>query len=190
MSGKATLKNFKTMLAEAKLPERTVPICLRGDLVADFEEAERLLVEANNNRGDSLDGGSELGSLAERVESLREQMREHFYTFRLRALPRRDWRALVAEHPPRRMDTADGDPEVHEDDRYIGVNAETFFDAIVRACLVDPELDEQEYTHLLAVLSDKQYESLTAAAWGVNRSDVDIPFSRVASLINQRSASE
>lgn len=190
MSGKATLKNFKTMLAEAKLPEKTVPICLRGDLAADFEEAERRLIEANKTRGDSLAGAPELGALAEQVEQLREQMRQHFYTFRLRALPKRDWRALVAAHPPRRVDGPDGEPEVHEDDKYVGVNADTFFDAMIRACLVDPELDEQEWAHLAEVLSDKQYEALSTAAWGVNRSDVDVPFSRVASLINQRIADE
>lgn len=182
-------KNFQAMLADAKLPEKSVPICLRGDLVADFEEAERLLVEANKSRGDSLAGGEKLGELAERVEQLREQMRDHFYDFRLRALPKRQWRALVAEHQPRRVDGAEG-PEVHEDDKYIGVNAETFFDAMIRACLVDPELDDQQWAHLLEVLSDKQYEALSSAAWGVNRSDVDVPFSHVASLISRRTGSE
>jgi hypothetical protein len=37
VSGNATLNNFKTMLGTAKLPERTVPICLRGDLQAEHE---------------------------------------------------------------------------------------------------------------------------------------------------------
>jgi hypothetical protein len=37
MSGKSTLKSFKAMMAEARLPERTVDLCLRGDLIAEFQ---------------------------------------------------------------------------------------------------------------------------------------------------------
>lgn len=184
MSGKATLKNFKTMLAEAKLPETTVMICLRGDLAADHEAAERELAEAEQRTGESL-AGSGAGEIVDRISALEDQMREHSYEFRLRALPRPAWRALVAEHPPRR----DVDNAIVQTD-LIGVNAETFYDAIIRACLVDPELDDADWAALEGALTDRQYDELAEAAWGLNRREVDIPFSLAASRTRQVSAGE
>lgn len=183
-------KDFKKLLADAQLPVKTVPICLRGDLVADFEETERALQEAHKQRGDSLAGGSELGELAEKLEALQVEMREHFYTFRIQALPKREFRALVAKHGPRRVVGEDGEEKIHEDDKYIGVNTASFFEALMRACLVDPVLGDDDWTALDSKLTDSQWDSLSTAAWSVNRSDVDVPFSRAASLINRRTASE
>lgn len=184
MSGKSTMRNFKTMLAEAKLPERTVEICLRGDLAADHEALERDLERAENTGADSL-AGSGATALAERIEALEAEMREHTYTFRLRALPRPQWRALVAEHPPRKAD----DGSVVDSDR-IGVNADTFYEAIIRACLIDPELTDEEWASLAEALTDRQYEDLADLAWALNRREVDIPFSLAASRMRQASAAE
>jgi hypothetical protein len=184
VSGKGTLKNFKTMLAEAKLPEATVMICLRGDLAADHEALERQLEQAEKTGAESL-AGSGAGELADRILALEDEMREHTYEFRLRALPRPKWRALVAEHPPRK----DADGGVVDTDR-IGVNAETFYDAIIRACLVDPELTDEEFEQLAEALTDRQYDELSDAAWGLNRREVDIPFSHAASRMKRDSAAE
>jgi hypothetical protein len=180
--------DFKAMLASAKLPEKTVQICLRGDLAAEHETAEKALEQAEKNAlsADSLDGGG-VGELADRLEALEAQMREHTYPFRLRALPKPKWRALVAEHQPRR----DDDGEVLAADRFLGVNADTFFEAITKACVVDPEMDDDDWRVLLdEKLTDAQFDTLSEAAWGLNRRDVDVPFSRAASRLNRSSASE
>lgn len=182
MSGKSTLENFKAMLGEARLPERTVPICLRGDLAADHEQLERQLAQAEKTGATSLEG-SGAGDLADRILAVEADMREHTYEFRLRALPRARWRALVAEHPPRK----DDDGGVVDADR-IGVNADTFYDAIVRACLVDPELTDGEWETLTGALTDRQCDDLAEAAWDLNRRDVDIPFSRAASRMRRTTA--
>jgi hypothetical protein len=54
MSGKSTLKSFKAMMSEARLPERTVDLCLRGDLIAEFQALDAELEQARNAAGDSL----------------------------------------------------------------------------------------------------------------------------------------
>ena len=184
MSGKSTLPNFKKALAGAKLPEATVLVCLRGDLVAEHERAERELEQAEKTTGDSL-AGSGAGAIADRIRELEQQMREESYEFRFRALPRPAWRALVAEHPPRKAD----DTTLVDEDR-IGVNADTFYDAMLRACLVEPELDDADWEQLFAALTDRQYDDLSSTAWGLNRREVDIPFSRAASRMRQGSAGE
>jgi hypothetical protein len=175
VSGNSTMKNFKAMLAEAKLPERTVPICLRGDLVAKHEELERQLELAQKRELNSL-AGNGAANLAEQIDALQDQMQEATFPFRLRALPRPQFRALVNAHPPRRND----ENEIVDDDKFIGVNAETFFDAMVRACLVDPELDEQGWNDLAESLTSHQWDALSDAAWGLNRREVDVPFSHAA----------
>lgn len=182
MSGKSTMKNFKEMLGQAQRPERSVEICLRGDLVAEFEQVERELKALQRQVTDSLDGGG-AGDLIERLEALRGEMKEHSYPFRFRALPRPEFRALVRAHGPRK-DPETG--EVMEADRYIGVNTETFFDELIRRGVVDPEMDDADWKLLLdEKITDKQFDELADAAWAVNRNDVDIPFSHVASLMKR-----
>jgi len=169
------------ILAQARRPERTLPLCLRGDLVAQWEALERDLEatpEATSLAGDGRQ------AIAQQMQDLQEEMAASTVVFTVRALPRRRWTALVAEHPPRR----DDDDVVVLSDR-IGVNADTFAEVIIKECVVDPVLEPAQLATLMdEVLSSSQYDSLFDAAWGVNRRDVDVPFSRAVSTILGSSA--
>jgi hypothetical protein len=204
MSGKATIKNFKTMLGAAKLPERTVDICLRGDLAAEHKAAEQALVDAQRTTSDSKEGNG-VGALIAEVERIQNEMRAATYPFVIRALPRVRFRALMKAHPPREVDG-----EMDKDDAQVGFNRETFFEALVKVTTVDPEMGvdvEAYFAELLkgntkAVLADgdwpelfdkivdSQYGDLTDAAWFVNRDEVSVPFSLAASLAKKPSAAE
>ena len=180
------MTDFKTLLAAAKLPERTVPICLRGDLVAEFEDLERQLNEALRVPSNSAEGDGS-GPIAERMEELREEMRQHTYQFRLRAMKRPRWHAFCAEHPPRKGD----DGEILPIDRVRLVNIETFFPALVRESVVDPTLDESEWALLLdEALTDHQFGELAQAAWDLNREGVDVPFSPAAFRMTRDTGTE
>ena len=191
MSNKSTLKSFADILGTAKLPETTVPVCLRGDLAADFEDLERQLEEAESARDntDSLDSGVEVAELSEKIEALRAEMKDDTFIFRLRALSRRAYRALVADHPPRKVTDAEGHETVHDGDG-LGFNMETFFEPLLRIAIVDPELTDDSWAELLEHLTDRQFEDLASAAWLLNRREVDIPFSRAASRNSRSSAPE
>lgn len=171
------MKDFKALLREAKLPEETVPICLRGDLVAEFERLERDLEEAQKRTVDSL-AGNGARPIAQRMEEIREQMAESTVTFRLRALASEAWYDLTEAHPPR----VDGDGVVLKRDR-LGVNTETFFPALLRKCVIEPALDDEDWAALPTALTAKQRRNLNTAAWNLNQEDVDIPFSYDASQI-------
>jgi hypothetical protein len=108
-------------------------------------------------------------------------MLEHTVTFRLRALPRRKFTALQAEYPPR----ADNAGDV-----LAGTNVEAMTEALVRRCLVEPELDDEDWQILDDTMSDGQWGLLTNAAWAINARDVTVPFSQTASRIMQASDSE
>lgn len=167
-------------LAGAKLPEKVVSICLRGDLQADFEQAERELEESRRAEVDSLAAGSQTRQVAERIEALRKEMADHSVDFRLRAVGRRRWTALLAEHTPR----PDSDT-----DKAVGVNEETFYDALIRECTAEPTLTDEQWTLLLDnQLTSAQFDQLAMAAWRLNRRDVDVPFSPAASAILRNSA--
>lgn len=185
MSGKSTMKSFAAMLADAKLPEKTVPVCLRGDLVADFEAADRELEQAQKKPASSL-AGSGTGVLVERLESLEAEMAGHTYVFRLRAMPRHVWRELMAAHPPRKGE----DGELVMEDRLTGANRLTVFEPLVRASIVDPELTDEQFADLIGKLTDRQFEDLTSAAWDLNQGSVDIPFSRAASRARRTTSDE
>jgi hypothetical protein len=184
VSGKATLKNFKAMLAEAKLPERTVEICLRGDLVADHQAAERELEKAEKQTSNSL-AGNGAAEVAERIRAIEAEMQESVVEFRLRALPAPKFRAFKAEHPIR---IEDG--EQNKQDAVFGFDTDKGFEPLTRACLIDPELDEETWSELMEKLSEQQFEELAASAWYLNRGEVDIPFSSAASRLMQASAAE
>ena len=173
-------KDIKALIREARLPERTVQVCLHADLVAEMEQAERELADAQRSIGDSLAAGSRVREIAERIEALRQQMLDHTVEFRLRAMPRPQWVAFVAGHPPRKTDKGD----IDERDRYVGVNTETFFPDLIRRSVVSPELDDEDWRILLDErLTSRQFDQLADAAWALNRREVDIPFSLAASRV-------
>jgi hypothetical protein len=179
------MSDFKKLLADAQLPERTVPVCLRGDLVAEWEDLERQLADLRRGAGTGMeDGGG--AAIAERMEHLRTVMREHTYQFRLRALPKRQYRELKAQHPPRKTDSG----EILDEDRFLDADLDGLSEPLLRACLVDPVLDDSDWADLMDKLTDRQYSDLVGTAIMVNRGGVDIPFSSAASSLLKSSGSE
>lgn len=169
------------------LPTKSITVCMHADLQAEYEDLERELQEELAKPRDSLAAGGNAREISERLQQLEERMREHTVAFHFRALPRPKWKALLAGHPPRKAEGGGLD----ERDKYIGVNTETFFEAMIRACCTEPELSEDVWRLLLDErLTDRQFDDLSNAAWALNRSDVDVPFSRAASRILANSETE
>jgi len=175
MSNRPKPRAFKEALRNAKLPERTVRICLRADLIAEHEKAER---ELNESRSQTL--AQTLGTsaaevkLARRVEELQAEMESESHTFTVRALPRAEYRALTRAHPPRDGEAAD---------KSENVNLETYPDALIRACVVDPVLDEEDWEAFAEVMTSRTFDDLYLAALLVNRGEADVPFSQTASRV-------
>jgi hypothetical protein len=181
VSSKST---YKDMRAKAKLPEGTVEVCFRGDLVAEFEGLERELEQAP--KSDSLDSGE--GAIRERMEAIRAEMRENTYPVRLRGLPGPKYRALTEAHPPRR----DDEGNIVNDDRIYKVNEKTFFPVLLRLSVIDPELVTRaaDWDDFESSLSDYQWSELTGTAFMLNRGPVTIPLLRGGSRTNRSSGGE
>lgn len=204
------MSDIKALLAGAKLPERTIEVCLHADLAAQYEELDRQRAAAEEAPQDNrLTSKAPARQIAEQMADLRQDMLDSTVTFRLRALSRHRFQALVDRHPPRRG----GDGAALPEDS-MGINSATFFDDLIRASVVEPALDDDDWANLLGVqrdhdgtctlndpnadnpacacrdgaLTSRQFDNLGQAAWGLNRRDVSIPFSPAASRLLQHSA--
>ncbi len=169
---------WKDKIKNARLPETVVRIAMRGDLVAQYEMLTRQLRSALETKATGM-AGAGVGDLQTRIDQLTEEMQESVVEFTLRALPRTtrptDNRPTFAElkkqHPPREVN---GDLE-REDIMAGFVNALTFPDPLVRASIIDPPLDDEDWDNL--EISQGQFDELVQAAWQLNQGRVDIPFS-------------
>lgn len=193
-----TKKSWKDKAASGKLPERPVPICLRGDLYAQIQTLDRELVRLISNNGADVDddrmvGNPEAAALAAKIEGLRQEMLEDTEVFIIRALPNLRYTALQAEFPPRPGDMQDISA---------GYNRDEFIAALLRPSIVSPVLDDEDWAFLFGREADpdadpgspeakavegkitrRQYDELTNAAWVVNTGDVSVPFSPAASIV-------
>lgn len=176
-------RKIKAEIKAAKLPQRSVEVCLRGDLVAEFEGLQRELERLGERpKQPMLVGDVEAQRVAKRIEAVRAQMREHSVALTVQSMPRRAWTEFVASHEPRKDVDAD---------KALGFNTTTLYEALVRESVVDPVLDDEDWRRLLdEVLTDAQFESLAQAAWDLNRKDVSVPFSWAASAVLDRSGPE
>jgi hypothetical protein len=176
--------DFDTMLDDADLYTRTVPVCLKGSLVAEFEALEADLQAALIAPDADSKEGSGAQQIAERMEQLREQMTAATYPFKLQALPKPKYRELKAKYPPRQ----DDEGTILDEDRMLDANMDDFPGPLLRACVVDPVLDDTTWARLEEKLTDRQYEDLAGMAIHVNKGGVNVPFSPDASKLRRSTA--
>lgn len=170
---KPKLADVGALIRGGKLREGTIPICLAGDLVGEWEALDTQRRRESGTDSGSLSGGS----IVAQMEELRGRMLESTVDFRLRAVPNRRWQELVALHPPRKDDQGN---VIRRD--MLQVNYDTFFEALLPEAIIDPVLDADTLRLLLDErLTHQQYEDLTTVAWNLNQTSVNVPFSLVAS---------
>lgn len=169
--------DIKAKLKRARRRQATEEVCLRGDLAGEFEQLE-VQLEALP-KSNKLAGDPERTRLQEAMDRVRADMQADTVPFTLRALPDTPYQELVDAHPPRR----DGD-EVNASDARWGFNWSTFPRALIRACTVEPVLDDEDWALLFGEdvgLSPGQLARLREVALTVNGRSVDVPFSPAAS---------
>lgn len=169
------MSDIEDILAAAKLRERTVTLCLREDLVAEYEQLDVELRTASRT-APSLGDPAPAAVIARRMDELRQEMLAHQHEFRLRAWPARRF-AAVRDGMPKK---ADG----QSDEEY----AEAWHAAVcdvVSKMLVEPKATPQQVAELADRLTEQQWLALSNAAWDINAAGQAIPFSVAASAILQ-----
>lgn len=125
-----------------RLSERGARICLRPDLLTDWETLTEELGEASAeadraHRSSTTKLGakssSALRDLAEKVQAVEEQIAASEVRFVFRAMAKDRWQELCDQHPPRPTDQVD---------QYVGYNRVAVADAAVRAALISPVFED------------------------------------------------
>lgn len=183
--------DWRDKVKQARLPETTVQLVLRGDLAAEHEQLTRQLKEAREATSLAGDGS---GRIIERLDEIAAEIRDSAIELTLRALPRAKrpgdrrptFRQLKEQYPPREKNG-----EMVREDMLAGfINAELFPEPLVKASVVEPELSDEDWDELMPNISDGQFEELVTAAWNLNRGKVNIPFSYGGSAKTPTSGAE
>lgn len=163
---------------QPRLDEDWTEICLRPDLVAEYEELSDKLEQAQFKPGPkrNADGTTrESKALAKQVEAVRAQIGESAVKFVFRGLARDKFRALCDEHPPNRKDQMD---------MVVGYDRAALGDSLVHASLVEPAFDADSWKTLLDSISIGEWNELRRCAEKVNGSVVtESPKAGLASRI-------
>lgn len=183
-------KSTKELLKSARLPERSVSICLRGDLVADIEvleqELAKLVEERVTNGRVATSPQPRLDKAAE-IQAKKAEMAESTIAFRVRALVPKKWRALTAKHQNK-----DGGLDL------LGLMG----DAIPVSVVEPDDLDTEDWARLMggtieedgetveveAVIPASELGKLIDAVWDLNMRGVSVPKSPLASAVNRTSS--
>lgn len=170
------MTTFEDLLAQARPVTRTVRLCLRGDLIAAREEAERDLAEARALDA-QLNRVPEAPAAAERLTALEAEADEAAVEFKIKALSRKAWLALLDQYPPTEDDEAQG----------LEYN-EGFVPAVIAACASEPAMTTEQAEQLLDVISTRQFMELWGAVMTANLGEDDLPKSLAATATLASSA--
>jgi hypothetical protein len=164
------MPDISEILKRAKARESVVSLCLAGDEVAEVERLERKLGELSSDWApSSMADSNPAEKIAKQIKAARDRMRKSEVEFRLRSLGAKAWSDLVAAHPSKNKNEA-WDPN-------------TFPQALLAACCVDPEMKPADVDALFEVLNEGQRNEILQAAYDVNAEATSIPFSVSASGI-------
>lgn len=163
--------DIKALLKQATRLQTTEAVCLRGDLAGQREQLQRQLGKLP--KSDKLGGDPERQRIQAEIDRLTDEMKAGTVDFVLRALSQPQFQQLIDAHPPRR----DGD-DVNARDAEAGFDRSAFYGPLIRACVVEPGLDAEDWDLLFGEgLSPGEFYRLGRAALQVNGQEVDVPFS-------------
>ena len=182
--------------------EESTQICLRPDLLDEWEKANADLNEAQTEdarKGRLGTGVSQTTkALAKRVHDIETEIDATAVMFRFRAMSKDRWQAICDNHPPR---------EDNQIDLFAGYNRDAVTDAAVRECLYDPvfedctgikpgtkdQLCDHEdcgtWQQFVKKVNPSEWKELRDTVNSANRSVVDAPKSALASSILSRHGS-
>lgn len=161
-----------------KRPQKSIPICLRLDVVAEIEELERQIQSGKGNAADDLrmvSGEAETAELADRIRELEAVAHQYSIDLRVQALDRTEWPEKVAVY----TETDDtGEKKL---------NLPGLIEHVLSmpGVIVSPEMTTEQRTNLLSGLSDGQWEKVMNDVFQLNRRTVDVGKSLTASLVTR-----
>lgn len=157
-------------ISGARLPEKSVTVYGRADLVAEhFELNQRLLQAQVSDDADERLAGSQVNEIAAAIEACEKDMKASALTFRFRAILDADVEAAKKAHP--------GDDD-----------ARTYWMLSKQA--VHPQVTEEQWPKIRERIGEGQFGAiLNAAAEASFERQIPVPFSLAASAARSTRAS-
>lgn len=166
---------FDAWMSGARLPEKSVTVYGRADLVADLAELEEQLQAANQAVlvDERMNGGSSARAIAAKINAVQEEMKSSAMTFRFRSLPKATVKGIYADAPK----VKDDDGEMTPDMDHVAVHW-------VAAACVSHNLTPAKVEQIQDRIGDGQFVGLWEAAFTAsNEKRVSVPFSLAASMM-------
>lgn len=162
--------SIEDILKRAKPRERTVKVCIRGDLAGQAEAlADELARVSEDWEPSDLTEEHPGRQLAAKLKAVREQTRAAEEPFTLRYIGDKAYSDLLAAHPA--------------DDDSHAFNSDTFPRALIAASCAEPQMSEEQAAELFETLNQGEIKKLFDAAWDVHNSSEIVPFSLAASAL-------
>lgn len=152
---------YAEVMELAKPREAKVRVYLDGQLAAEVDQLAADLAALKDKPGMSLADGAERARIQAELDEYVALLRESEAEFRFRALSRKDFSDLKAQHPPR---------DENED-----WNPETFGPALVAACAIAPVMSVPEVEALYDRINEHGRAVLWSGAWRANQAAISIP---------------
>lgn len=164
------MASIEDILAEATPRERTVKVCIRGDLAGRAEQLQEELAQVSSDwEPEDLADVHPGRELAVQLKEVREQIKAAERPFTLRYIGDKAYSDLMAAHPAK--------------DDSQAFDSETFPRALIAASCVDPVMTDEQVTQLFEVINEGEIKKLFDAAWDVHNSSEMVPFSLLASAL-------
>jgi hypothetical protein len=164
------MPSIQDILQQAKPRERTVQVCIRGDLASEVERLTDELSKVSQDwQPESIADEHPGRRLAVELQKARAEARAAEQPFVLRYIGDRAYHDLLAAHP------SDNDNELFDD--------HTFPKALIAASCVDPQMTPEQADELFEVINQGEQKKLFDAAWEVHNGVGASPFSLAASAL-------
>ncbi|MBP2583036.1 hypothetical protein J3A78_003514 [Streptomyces sp. PvR006] len=162
--------SIEDILKRAKPRERTVKVCIRGDLAGRVQSLTEELARASEDWEPADITEVHPGRrIAAELKQAREEAQDSEEPFTFRYIGDRAYSDLLAGHP-----------SVDENELF---KLETFTPALIAASCADPVMSLEQVKELFEVINEGEIKKLFEAAWDVHHSSDVVPFSLAASAL-------
>lgn len=179
-----TVKSVKDKLKGLQRPRRAFRLNTRGDLRAQIELLDAELVTLRNREKDRpassmrITDTSDSQALAARIQGLQDEMEESWLDLEVETQRYADWEEFKRKNPPR---------EGNEVDANAGFNFDKLVFEFVPKCVVEPELDAEDWEAIFDYCSPADLRNLGSTVYALHQIGTDIPLSRAASAVMRQS---
>jgi hypothetical protein len=164
------MPSIEEILKQAKPRQRTVPVCIRGDLAGEVHQlTEELSRVSQDWQPVDLTDTHPGREIARKLAAAQEAARAAEQPFLLRYIGDKAYSDLLAAHPS-------------EDDKQL-FDERTFPRALIVASCADPVMTPEQAEELFEVINEGEIQKLFDAAWEVHNGTDLAPFSLAASAL-------